>query len=46
MIYLEEILSEERIRKGMDKGKSIDIFNKRRTEVLIDSIDKLIEMLS
>jgi len=46
MVYLEEILSEDRIRGGMDKSESINIFNKRRTEILLNSIKQLTEMLS
>jgi len=44
-IYLEEILSEARIKKGMDKGESIKMFNEKRKSILLDSINKIQKML-
>jgi len=46
MIYLEEIRCEDRIKKGVEKAESITLFQKRRQELIIETVDKLINMLT
>lgn len=46
LIYLEEIRCEDRIKNGMDKGESINIFQNNRQEVISKAIDDLINLLN
>ncbi|MDD5239984.1 MAG: DUF115 domain-containing protein [Candidatus Nanoarchaeia archaeon] len=44
-IYLAEIRCESRIREGMDKRESVKIFQDRRIELILEAVNRLLELL-
>jgi hypothetical protein len=44
-IYLAEIRSEARIRDGMDIKESVKIFQEKRIELILEAINRLLELL-
>jgi hypothetical protein len=44
-IYLEEIRSETRIRQGMNAKESTSAFQKNRLDIILNNIDKLVNLL-
>jgi hypothetical protein len=45
MVYLEEIRSEARIKKGMEPKESAKIFYEKRIETILGAVNKLLELL-
>jgi hypothetical protein len=43
-IYIAEIRSEGRIKRGMDKAESIRIFQEQRVNFVLAAINKLLEL--
>jgi hypothetical protein len=45
LVYLEEIRCENNIKKGMEKAEAIKIFQNKRQNIILDSIEKIRNLL-